>query len=290
MKLSRSGLTLVELLVVILLVSVLISLLAPAVFYARNLSLQVSSKNKVLALFFAAELHAGLNGGKLPSSVFDPIAPISAATVQFTLLGYMDGGKSYLENYFDPIKFPHSYSHPALVSPADYSLGSTHKSSEPIGMLCSYPANAQVFGRQANLPRSFSDGLSNTMLFSEHLANCNQRTFQYVTNQMTAPPGMDPIFRRSTFADGGIPGYATFGDVYPLTTHSPPISRPSFPGKTFQIRPSILDCDPTILQSPHSSLICGFADGSVRTIQAKVSENSFWALVTMDGGDLAWTD
>lgn len=290
MRLPRSGLTLVELLVVIFLVSLLISLLVPAVFYARSLSLQISSKNKIVALFIAAEQHASSHGGKLPSSVCNPTDPVSMATVQYILLWYMDGGKAYQENPDDLKLYPRSYSHPALVSPADYSLGSTHISSEPWGKLCSYPVNAQVFGRNANLPKSFADGTSHTILFSEHLANCNDITFQYTTNGNLVPPGFDPIIRRSTFADGGISGFFTFGDVYPITTKVAQISRPSVPGKTFQVRPSITDCDPAILQTPHSTLICGFADGSVRSLHPKMAENAFWALVTMDGREPAGSD
>ena len=290
MRYLRSGMTLVELLVVIFLVSLLISLLLPAVSYVRNFSLQISSKNKISALFIAAEQHASSHGGKLPSSVYNPDDLVSKAPVQYILLWYMDGGKAYQENPEDPKLNPRSYSHPALVSPADYSLGSTHRSSEPLNKLCSYPVNAQVFGRQANLPKSFADGTSNTILFSEHLANCNNIAFQYTTNEIVAPPGLDPIWRRPTFADGGISGVLTFGDVYPITTRSPSISRPSVPGKTFQVRPSITDCDPTILQTPHSTLICGFADGSIRSLHPKIADDAFWALVTMNGGEPAGTD
>ncbi len=280
MNRKRPGITLIEVLIVISILAFLISVILPAIFAARDLSLQLQSKNKLRALFLATEQHASQYGGQLPTSVQKLSDKGGKGTVHFNLIWYFEGGKAYAERQTDPdLK---NYSFPAFVSPADFTVPLVGTS-----YMCSYPANAQVFGRDAHFPSSFRDGTSNTILFSEHYAGCNNIRFLYDSNVY-----FSTMFahRRSTFADGGIPGYPTYGDVYPIPSSSPPGTMPSVPGKTFQVRPSQTDCDPTILQTPHSALLCGFADGSVRSLGKNISENVFWSLVTMDGGEAVSAD
>jgi prepilin-type N-terminal cleavage/methylation domain-containing protein len=282
MKRARYGLTLIELLIVIAIIAIIISLVTPAVLYARNLSIQLKSKNNLFSLCLASQQRADMHRGQLPTCIHDTSDRETLATVHYSLLLYLDGGKVYSEHLFDPDSYPPGYSFPVFVSPADFTLsGIGH------ARVCSYPANAQVFGRKANLNRSFSDGTSRTVLFSEHYAHCNNVIFHYNSNQYV-PEGVS--FRRSTFADGGIPGFPTYGDVYPVPFSSPQGTVPSVPGKTFQVRPSVADCDPTIPQTPHSALLCGFADGSVRTVGQGVSENVFWSAITMNGGETVSLD
>lgn len=284
MNRKRLGITLIEVLIVISILSFLISLILPAIFAARDLSLQLKSKNKLFALFLATEQLASIHNGQLPTSVELLSAKSPKGPVHWYLIPYLDGGKAYLESIVDP-NYPGAtskYNFSAFISPADFTVPLMNRT-----FMCSYPANAQVFGRNANLNSSFRDGTSNTILFSEHYAGCNNVVFQF-SNNLYDP--MCYIDRRSTFADGGIPGYPTYGDVYPIPSSSPPGTMPSVPGKTFQVRPSQTDCDPTILQTPHSALLCGFADGSVRSLGKNISENVFWSLVTMDGGEAVSAD
>jgi|GEM_PF-5299365 len=282
MKRARPGLTLVELLIVIAVIAVLISLVAPAVFYARILSTQVTSKNNLFSLCLASQQRSDLHHGQLPTCIHDPSDRDTLATVHYSLLLYLDGGEVYSKHLFDTNYYPSGYSFPAFVNPADFTLSLIDHSR-----VCSYPANAQVFGRKANLNGSFSDGTSRTVLFSEHYAYCKNVLFHYNSNQYISE-GVS--FRRSTFADGGIPGFSTYGDVYPVPFSSAQGTMPSVSGKTFQVRPSVADCDPTIPQTPHSALLCGFADGSVRTVSHSVSENVFWSAITMNGSEAASLD
>lgn len=69
MNRKRLGITLIEVLIVISILSFLISLILPAIFAARDLSLQLKSKNKLFALFLATEQLASIHNGQLPTSV-----------------------------------------------------------------------------------------------------------------------------------------------------------------------------------------------------------------------------
>ncbi len=282
MKRKRPGITLIEILIVISIMAFLISLILPAILNARNLSVQLQSKNKLFALFLATEQYSSIHNGQLPTCVQKLEDRGGKGTVHFNIIKYLEGGKEYSEHHWDPKFFPVDYSFPAFVSPADFTVPMVH-----YAYMCSYPANAQVFGREARFPNSFRDGTSNTILFSEHYAGCNHNKFLYDTNLFNP---LYEVSRRATFADGGIPGYPTYGDVYPIPSSSPPGTKPSVPGKTFQVRPSFSDCDPSIPQTTHAGLLCGFADGGVRTLNKGISENVFWSLVTMDGGEAASWD
>lgn len=69
------------------------------------------------------------------------------------------------------------------------------------------------------------------------------------------------------------------GDYAPMTSGHPPV--------TFQLRPSIDDCDPRQPNASSSSgLQVGLADGSVRTIRHGVDPKVFWGAVTPAGGEV----
>jgi Protein of unknown function (DUF1559) len=175
----------------------------------------------------------------------------------------------------------------------------------------SYGLNAQLFQSRPNLNRSFADGLSNTILLGEHYGQCSTKIFNYISQDVSWATGEA---RRPSFADGG----ALFqgkneGDVYPITTGSPPSTLPSRSGATFQIQPAVWvpvtvvrrekgvelihnpmpvnPCDPSLPQTPHRGGMCvALADGSVRTIRGSVSPATFWAMVTPAGGEVLGND
>jgi hypothetical protein len=103
-------------------------------------------------------------------------------------------------------------------------------------------------------------------------------------------------YRRATFADRSLIAQGTFGQLYhddvtPITVGSPPITRASTPGRTFQARPKFEDCDPRVPQTPHAAgMLVGLFDGSVRTVRSGIDETVFWAAVTPAGGEVAPLD
>jgi hypothetical protein len=91
--------------------------------------------------------------------------------------------------------------------------------------------------------------------------------------------------RRPTFADRG------WQDVVPVTDPATRTTRPSVPGKTFQVQPRPEQVDPSIPQTPHrAGLTVAMFDGSVRTISPSVSESVFWAQVAPAGGEVVNPD
>ena len=115
-----------------------------------------------------------------------------------------------------------------LADPFDFPIP-----NQPVhGHAISYAANAQVFvGYPSLLYRTFADGTSQTIMFAEHYFWCGptQSTFG-ITDPYKGPS------RRPTFADGGsVLGGLNPGDVYPVTSGQPSVTRPSRPGVTFQV-------------------------------------------------------
>ena len=76
--------------------------------------------------------------------------------------------------------------------------------------------------------------------------------------------------------------------MVPITEGNPPVTRPSVPGLTFQVRPKRLEADMRIPQTPFSAgLPVALFDGSVRTLRPGISPAVFWSLVTPAGGEVA---
>jgi hypothetical protein len=165
----------------------------------------------------------------------------------------------------------------------------------------SYPANAWLFaGHEVNLFTAAPDGLSNTIALAEHYRVCRNPNapagFQELRYDFYYHGPSDGSLamnaHRPTFADGGpILGGRTEDDVYPVTTGFPPVTRPSRPGATFQLRPTPESCDPKLPQAHFpSGLLTGMGDGSVRTVRPGVSPEVFWGSVTPAGGEVAALD
>jgi hypothetical protein len=133
------------------------------------------------------------------------------------------------------------------------------------------------------------------MAFAEHYAVCGTVEFNHTSMMFAA-------MKRPTFADRGelfgpapweyIPNY-----VHPVTSGSPPVTRPSTPGVTFQVRPLAHkrepsdpalpnECDPNQPQTPHrGGMIVGLADGSTRIVRHGIAPEVFWAATTPAGGE-----
>jgi len=156
----------------------------------------------------------------------------------------------------------------------------------------SYPANIQVFQGDPRIESAFPDGMSNTVAFAEHYAVCGGTRFSTLLG-----PNMSDVTRRPAFADRGAslqsgPAFIPpANDVIPVVSGFPPTAAASTPGRTFQTRPRLEDCDPTVPQTPHAGgMLVALADGSVRTIRSEVAEHVFWAAVTPAGGEVAPLD
>jgi prepilin-type N-terminal cleavage/methylation domain-containing protein len=277
MTLARRAFTLLELLVVIAILAILIGLLLPAVQKVREAAARAQSMNNLKQITLALHSYAAEHNDQLPGVDWP---------VFWHLLPYLDGGDAILEQWRTN---PSSQVNvKVFLNPADPTLLLNQPgliSGEPVGNRSSYPVNTVAFAGRPALPHSFPDGTSNTIAFAEHYTMCKDTMYNY-----TLGISLGPQVRRATFADRGpiaSPfGFFSLNDVIPVTSGSPPITRASTPGLTFQVRPKVEDCNPLIPQTPHEGgMLAAMADGSVQKVRPGVAETVFWALVTPAGGE-----
>ncbi len=275
----RSGFTLLELLVVIAIIAVLIALLLPAIQKAREAGLRIHSENNLKQITLAVHHFADTHDSRLPTVDGGAGSPNVGDSVFFAILPYIEQGAVYAlfteKHIISPVRM--------FVSPADPTV--------PYGnyTVCSYAANAQVFTNNPGLPRSFADGTTNTIAFAEHYSwKCSQAEFHYFVSDLL-PTG---LIRRATFADGGpLLRYQNYVDVYPVSLGVPPLTSGSLPQVTFQVAPSLKDCDSALAQTPHrSGMLAALADGSVRTLAPGMSPTTYWGAVTPAGGEVLGVD
>ncbi len=154
------------------------------------------------------------------------------------------------------------------------SIATTEPAPPPFGISNELPLQKQatslvfnplVFSKGKFMATAIPDGASNTMLITEHYEICGEAIFhwKHLKNECLKPPKMKRVLcpsgsgqMRATFAD-----FEMFKDVYPVTASG--VTRGSDP-VTFQVQPSLSQCDPRIPQSSlPGGILCGFADGSI---------------------------
>jgi prepilin-type N-terminal cleavage/methylation domain-containing protein/prepilin-type processing-associated H-X9-DG protein len=145
--------------------------------------------------------------------------------------------------------------------------------------ITNYAANFLVFGAPGNpnvpaafqgvskLPDSIPDGTSQTILFAEKFAVCNNAAVQGGSLWSWPPAFMDATNNYAAVVgfSPGSPGFANFG--------------------FFQRQPVPGACDPYLAQSAHTGGInvC-LADGSVRCVTANVTPATWKAALTANSG------
>lgn len=285
----RKAFTLIELLVVIGIIALLVGLLLPAVQKVREAALMLKSQNNQKQIGLALHNYADANQGGLPPCVeFQPpfdepfvaLLPFLEQTAHYQKYrGRRDGEWSPIADWFVPL--------PVFQNPLDRSIGMSIALLQDFGpgrqpSTSSYALNAQFF---AIAPRVeyVADGLSNTIWLAEHYGwNCNGTAFLYSiglgSHWMMQPP---------TFAHGGAAvGRPAPGDYYPMTSGDPPKSVAAN-GKTFQVRPTIQECNPRLPNASSSrGLQVAFGDGSVRILSPRIDPSVFWGMVTPAGGEV----
>lgn len=237
----RTGLTLLEVLVVVAILGVLLGLLLSAVVRVRSVSSSLQSQNNLRQIALACQTHQE-SKKVLPGTGRTRYQEVPI--VYFDLLPYVEEGSihsEFLVNADGNIVLPSAAdAGPArpiklFQSPVDGSHGPT---AEGRG-LTSYTHNPAVFGRAARLPESVPDGMSHTILFAERLKKCAD-----IVNPWFSPG----------------PPLLVFGAAPP-------------PGN-FAPRGGM--CDPDRVCTPHAdAILVALADGSVRRITFSVAQNNW---------------
>ncbi len=315
----RHGVSLIELLIVMGILGVLLALILPAVQKIRETASLLKSKNNLkqmtIAVHQIADIENGFIGGVIkpdPKSWREHDELWSRSVLQGSphgLVARMLEGESlhHPQNETTGIR-------PYFLSPSDPSDASAHPKTRLIapdntwvlqhrdGGPTSYAFDTVAFIGPPKFPLDLRDGTSNTILFAEcyseryfspdsidAAANHYAKSWLAYGSLESALPSEFPPhplnnrgLRRASFADAG------WGDVVPVTTGYPPVTRPSVEGMTFQLKPKPRDAIPAIPQTPFSAgLPVAMFDGSVRVIRFGVDPQVFWGAVTPAGGEVA---
>jgi prepilin-type N-terminal cleavage/methylation domain-containing protein/prepilin-type processing-associated H-X9-DG protein len=289
--LRQRGFTLIELLVVIAIIAILIGLLLPAVQKVREAAARMTCTNNIKQLSLGTVNMVDTYNGAVPPSV--GLYPSSNQSPQngdggmfLFLLPYIEQNNLYQsslasggddnDNRNGPFNTYSQWHGPittryggpgvvvkSYVCPSDY----TQITSQ--GSHASYGQNGQVFREgywaknTLRYPASFGDGTSNTIFFTDKLAQCN--TGIYPNNYW---PDWGPIMHSNDVGDP---------------------TGPTAPGP--QIKPTVsgsqANCNGAFASSPHTGGInVGMADGSVRFVNGSISTTTWWYALTPNNGEV----
>jgi prepilin-type N-terminal cleavage/methylation domain-containing protein len=320
----RRGFTHIELLVVIAIIAILIGLLVPAVQRVREAASRSQCANNLKQLGLAAHGYHDLHKHLPPGIGYYPTSANGVfGTFFFHLLPHLEQDNLY-RSALGSVPFPapngptmayypgnnnvYSQRVAVFLCPSDPSVGSDGVvliNGFSFGAAC-YGPNALVMAQndltttpykvnpqgKTRIPADISDGTSNTLLYAEKYARC--------ANTNMAPQ----------FQDGGTAWAYTAAAPFPW--QPPPMTLPvkSFqvgfcipamanqgapnavgPTSRFQVQPTPGNCDPTRAATAHTGGIqVGLVDGSVRSLTANLSGDTWWAAVTPRGSEVFGSD
>jgi type II secretory pathway pseudopilin PulG len=257
---KRLGFSLFELIVIIAVIAILLGLLLPAVQKVRQASDRMKCQNNLKQIILGMHMmHDTYN--RLPPSFGDFPTEGSHGTVFFFMLPYLEqdllfknaviGGQTSVWN-----NETHSKQIPTYLCPLDVTGGQDHLFDGWLGT-SSYAANFLVFGTAGTRFANITDGMSNTIAFSERLQVCKD-----------TPCGW---------------GYSGGTEWAPVIGYSSVAK--------FQVQPAASQCNPALSQSAHpDGIFVGMMDGSVKYANPAVSPQTWYHLLCPNDGNVIGND
>jgi len=280
-QLGRTAFTLIELLVVIAIIAILIGLLLPAVQKVRDAAARVQSQNNLKQMGLAVNNLAGTYNTQMPPSFGAfPTGGTVTSSLFFHLLPYIEQVNLYNQQSGNGTTSPTVTATQGIavtvktyVAPAD----PTNSTSGGTPGLCSYYSNNWVFGGNGtnpgaggNLPATFVDGTSNTIIITEGYALPGQTSGGTANTQGRY---WSDILGAGTLGTG-VSYYTAV-----LATNNYQIN----------VKPAA-----AIMGLPQgcstASLMVGMADGSVKAMTSGTGFTTFYSASTPAGGEVLGSD
>jgi len=280
---KRYGFSMIELILVLAMAGVILGLLLPAVHSAQVAGRGKETINNLKQLALACHSCNDTYKGMPPA--FDKFGAMKfPASIYIHLLPYLDQTNVYKMYLREKGKGMDDLVFRIYLAQDDPSAGK----DEGKGIV-NFPANLRVFTTKGNeaeydknmpalaavepgrpsIPRTFTDGTSNTILFATKYGKCGTGGSRYAAAPNT---GFAPFFGQNA---------------------AKVKSHPSDKTATFQLRPGKTDCctSPLMAQSfAKTGIQVALADGSARTVSANLTPHTWNAALQPNDGQVLGRD